>query len=659
MPADQVKSETALPKPPSLPKPVSLRAALIGLGLSSIVSFWGQYAADRLGYDPTYAQLPSCLILPFLVLVLAPNLFIKSATAGRGLTGSELLVIFAMGWVASMVPDRAMTRYLIAVVTAPHYFGSPENQWPEKFFAHLPDWLVLSNEKDAARGFYEGIGAGYPIPWREWVVPLFWWCSAVAALMWTGACLIVMLRKQWIEHDRLRFPLGEVGLHLTGAADPDHPDRPPFYRTAMFKNGLMISSAIMIWNLASYWRLWPPFPITGPDVTTITIERSFPAIPIRLNLFILCISFFANTEILFSVWFFQLLGILQQGVLARLGFFSTAGTIVPGGLVSIQSIGGMIVYVLIGVWMARHHLRDVWNKALGRASALKDQDELFSYRTAVIGVAAGMLYLVFWLYRAGMSFPIIALFLFFLFVFYLAIARVVAEAGLVMLDLPINAHQFTVGIVGSINLSRPDMTALGLTNAFARNWRTFTMIGISHVAWLREYIWPDRGHLFRWCCLAFGVSTFTSLVYVIFAGYTYGAQNLRTDPGGLGVGFYDLIISWINNATLVTSLELSFLASGGVLMVLLSLARYFFYWWPLHPIGLVVVASSPTTGAIFPIFLAWLIQTILIRIGGGRLYRGVQPLFIGILAGYVLGQGLSFLVDSIWFPDAPHQFDVF
>ncbi|MBI4551806.1 MAG: hypothetical protein HY710_06020, partial [Candidatus Latescibacteria bacterium] len=150
-----------------------------------------------------------------------------------------------------------------------------------------------------------------------------------------------------------------------------------------------------------------------------------------------------------------------------------------------------------------------------------------------------------------------------------------------------------------------------------------------------------------------------ALLYIIVAGYTFGARNLRTDPGGLGVGFYDLIIQWINNATRVSQLEITFLLSGVVLLLLLSAGRYFFYWWPLHPIGLVVVASGPTVAAVFPIFLAWLIQVILLRIGGGRLYRKVQPLFGGILVGYVLGQGLSFLVDSVWFPDGPHQFDAF
>lgn len=641
--------------------PISLRAAILGLILSALVSLWGEYAANRLGYEPTATQLPAVLLLPFLVLIVAPNLIVKSLAPHRALARSELIVIFSMGLVASMVPDQAMTKYLLVVVTAPHYFASPENRWVEQFFAYLPDWLVLSNEHGAARMFFEGMPPSQSIPWSAWVVPLFWWCSLIAALMCVGACLVVMLRKQWVDYDRLRFPLGEVSLHLMGTEeDPLRPGEPGLFRMRMFRVGWWLILGVMLWNIVSFWGLWPHVPMMASDSTLLTLNPAFPSLVIRLNLFVFCFFFFVNTEILFSLWVFLLLYILQAGILNRLGFISTSGTIVPGGLVSIQSIGGLIMFVLWGLWMARRHVREVWRKAMGRASHLDDDDELFSYRTAVLGLIVGMFYITCWLHSVGLSIPIILLFLFFLFIFYLTMARVVAEAGLVSVDLPVNAHQFTIGIVGSASLLRPDLTALGLTNAFARNWRTFTMIGLSHMAWLREYIGLDRRHLFRWCCLAFWVSAFTSVGYVIYAGYTFGAQNLRTDLGtDRGVRFYDLISQWINNATRVSEVEVLFFASGVVVMLLITAARYVLYWWPLHPIGMVVVASAPIGNAFLPIFLAWLIQTILLRIGGGRLYRKAQPLFIGILTGYLVGQGLSMLIDSLWFPDSPHPYEVY
>ena len=77
----------------------------------------------------------------------------------------------------------------------------------------------------------------------------------------------------------------------------------------------------------------------------------------------------------------------------------------------------------------------------------------------------------------------------------------------------------------------------------------------------------------------------------------------------------------------------------------MTIGRYLFYWWPLHPIGFVVAASSPIRIAFFPFLLAWITQTILLRIGGVRLYRSIQPLFLGMLVGYVLG---AVLTRSFW-----------
>jgi hypothetical protein len=122
---------------------------------------------------------------------------------------------------------------------------------------------------------------------------------------------------------------------------------------------------------------------------------------------------------------------------------------------------------------------------VGSLPYLNDREDLLSYRTALVSFVLGLLYVVFWLHHTDIALSTVSLFFTFLFVFYLAMAGVLAEAGLVTLDLPINVNMFTVSMVGSANLTPGDLTGLGLTNAFARNWRTFTMIGVSHVAWMR------------------------------------------------------------------------------------------------------------------------------------------------------------------------------
>ena len=120
-----------------------------------------------------------------------------------------------------------------------------------------------------------------------------------------------------------------------------------------------------------------------------------------------------------------------------------------------------------------------------------------------------------------------------------------------------------------------------------------------------------------------------------------------------------MAVAWIDNATRITELEVIFLGSGGLMTFLMIICRYLFYWWPLHPIGFVVAASAPIRVAFFPFLLAWLIQVILLRIGGVRLYRRVQPLFLGLLVGYIGGAAITYLVDWFWFIDTPHLYENF
>ena len=640
-------------------KPISLKTAVLGLSFACCVAFWGQHASAQLNYNYlTFPQMPLCLVIPFLVLILMPNVLIRSVARDAALTRPELLVIFSMGLIAAMVPDWGMVRYLISVITAPHYFASPENQWEAHFFAYLPEWAVIPNDQGQVSDFFAGRPAGLPIPWQDWVIPLFWWTSALGALLFIGACLVVIFRKQWVEHERLRFPMGEVVLRLL-ESDANASGRwPALFGNRLFQVGFAASLAVMAWNITGFWGVLPHVPLPGP-VFNVVIDPAFPPVAIRLVPYVLCFAFFVNVEILFSVWFFQVLGILQTGLLNRFGVVSPAETIVPGGLVSIQFCGGLIMFALIGGWMARDHIRNVLRKSLGRESDLRDENELFSYRTAVIGLVLGVLFMIAWLNAIGFSIPVAVLFLFFLLVFYFGIARVLAEAGLINLDLPINAHAFTVGMVGSASLSGSTLTGLGLTNAFARNWRTFTMVGLSHVAWWRDYLGENRGRLFLLVCLAFIAGTAISTGYVVYSGYAEGADNLHINLRNTGNLFFDLVVKWMKNATQISTLEILFLGTGMAVSVLLALGRYLFYWWPLNPIGFAIGASGPIRGVVFTLFVAWLVQVILLRIGGVGLYRKAQPLFLGILVGYVIGVLAAYVVDTLYFPDTPHIAEIF
>ena len=67
--------------------------------------------------------------------------------------------------------------------------------------------------------------------------------------------------------------------------------------------------------------------------------------------------------------------------------------------------------------------------------------------------------------------------------------------------------------------------------------------------------------------------------------------------------------------------------------------------------------SAPVKNAFFTIFLAWLTQTVVFRIGGRALYQKVRRMFIGVLLAYLFWQLVAMGVDLAWFPDRPHRWE--
>jgi hypothetical protein len=101
--------------------------------------------------------------------------------------------------------------------------------------------------------------------------------------------------------------------------------------------------------------------------------------------------------------------------------------------------------------------------------------------------------------------------------------------------------------------------------------------------------------------------------------------------------------------------ELVFFLVGGGIMSALIFLRHRFVWWPLHPVGLAVSGTHLLRHISFTIFLTWLLKLMVMKIGGPSIYRKSQPLFIGLLVGYVLGVVFSTMLDVIWFPEQGHQ----
>jgi hypothetical protein len=633
---------------PLLASAVTARSLTIGTFLTVLATTAGTYArfvlhTTRLDQN----HLSMAAVFPLVLIVL---LFTGRFKLQRG----ELLVIFCMPLIGSTMPTYFLGK-LIANIAIPHYMAGPENQWATYFDPHLPEWAVLP-PGEGLRWFYEGIPPGASIPWEIWLTPVFWWITLVAAFYGASLCLMVILRKQWVEHERIDYPLMEMPLAVVEES-PEKGFFPiPVMNKPVFWLGFALTMFVVMWNMVTYFS--PTFPAIPWQLPSVQFNQFFPPIPLRLYWVVVGFGYFMKLDILFSLWVFDLLTNIEMGTFNRFGYkvdlieeYSTN----PLSIGS-QAMGAFIVIVSVGFWMARHHLRDVWRKAFSNAPDIDDSAEIVSYRVAVVGLLVCSLYLLGWHLRTGMGLPFTLMFLFGALVMLLGVTRVIAEAGLVSLRAPLTPQPFGMMFLGTDGLSQRTLVSIALSYTWFADLKTTIMPALAHSTRLFDTI-PGRRRRLLWpIVLAMGAGVVSTFAYTIYTGYLNGAANYGgIFAQGLAEYPWDDLVKKSREPFSIRWKPVSFVTIGVVVASVLMFIRYRIPSFPLNPLGFAVGPAIPVRDVILPIFIAWFIKSITLRVGGIQAYRAARPFFIGMILGHFVGAGLSFFVDMIWFPGQGHS----
>ncbi|MEI6504238.1 MAG: DUF6784 domain-containing protein, partial [Armatimonadota bacterium] len=80
----------------------------------------------------------------------------------------------------------------------------------------------------------------------------------------------------------------------------------------------------------------------------------------------------------------------------------------------------------------------------------------------------------------------------------------------------------------------------------------------------------------------------------------------------------------------------------------LAFMRSQFLWWPFHPVGYLVSGSFGLFRLWLPIFITWLLKSLLLRYGGLKAYRKAWPFFIGLICGEFAAAFLRTIVDLVF-----------
>ncbi len=611
-------------------KIVTTKAIVVGCLLIPFNNLWIVYMEDVTGRSfPTTMSLFFNAIFTLLLLILF-NLLLQRFLPSLAFSQGELLLVYSLVAIGSCMAGVDMYSVLVPCLTHPFWFATPENKWEKLFLPYLPKWLMVP-DREILEGYFLGWSTFYT---KEhllaWLPVILLWTLFFMVLIFVMMCINVIFRKQWVENERLTFPIIQLPLALTD-------ERYHLFRNKLMWVGFGVSATIdIVNNINANFPFFPHIPIRDYDLSQFVRTYPWNAIgwtPLYFFPCIIGLAYLLPLDLSFSCWFFYLYWKAQSILSAAFGL-RAARPDMP--YINDQSAGAYLGIAFFVIWIARRYLGQVLRRALGKGSELEDRGEPLSYRTALLGIIGGTFFLLFFLTKAGMRLSTATLFLLIYFALSLAIARIRAELGSPAHDLHYaGPDQMLTRIMGVESLGKGDLAFFSLAWGFNRAYRAHPMPHQIEGFKIAERM-GGNARLYMWAMLlASFIGSLSAFWALLSTFYKYGAASAKLPPWVLGFGWesYNRLSSWLQMPRERDIFCGLFTAFGFLFCLFLMVMKGKFLWWPFHPVGYAVSSSWAMGLMWFPIFWAWLIKFIVLRVSGLKGYRHALPFFLGLVLG--------------------------
>ncbi len=654
---------------------------LLGTALLGVITPW----ADQVlrGTWIACCHLPIGVFVLFLVLLGLGALFSRIFRR-RQLSPQERAVIYILMLVGAGIPSFGLTAYLFPTIAGAYYFATPENRWAERLFPYLPQWLFPFDVQGAVQegavraaaasqsalyallppglqpagrrlviAFYEGLRPGQQLPWGPWLVPLVAWTFAALVILGCFLFLSLLLRRRWIEQERLVFPLVQAPLEFIL---PLPSNLKNMAQSALIRKRLLWLGAALPLCIHSLNGLHFYFPAV-PEIKLVIPLRQYFTGPLWRNMGIFTIfihfsvigfTYLIAKELSFSFWLFYLLFILQGAVFAYMGWQLKP---LPGyptpPHAALQMIGAFFMLTGTMLWGARDYWRQIWRQAWRQKAALRD-DEAVSWRFTLLGLAGGIVLFILWMTAAGVGAGWSLLTLLFFFIFALVLTRLVSEGGLLFVQA-FRPTDVIIAAAGTRILDAKSLTLLSfIQKVFMFDLRAFSLPSLMDAYKLADVCQIPLRKLLPWIIVSFLIAIISSYAAFMLMAYHWGAvrfnswfllvspqQTLQFVCGYLDHPYGTSVANWM------------LMGGGAVFTWIFAKLRSLYSWWPLHPLGYAMGPSWPMIQLWFSLFMGWLLKSLVLRYGGFRGFHAARPFFLGLVVGEFVAAGLWLVIDTI------------
>ncbi len=567
------------------------------------------------------------LSMLFFIMLVILNWLVRKIS-GKALSGYEMATIFCMLLVASGIPSMGLVDYLIPALVAPFYFADQANNWATHFHPHIPIWLVPSKDGNSEI-ILDFVRGGASVPWAAWIPCLAMWSTFLAAFYLATFSLCRLFSESWIHVERLSFPLVELPL----ASFEERTQ--PTWRGPVFWVGVLLPLFIYSWNsLPRYGVEVPAIPLSS------NLRRVFGGNVGVFNAIVypslIGFFYFVPSTVSCSIWAFFLLMKFEQGIGAWCGtdLISRGGQWYGSSAELHQGMGAMMVLMAGWIWVARSSLAKQFKAALSR----KDW--------APWGALLGFGYMVSFWHAAGMSLWVGATYFLGFFVIGMALTRLVAQAGLPYVQSAFLPTHWVTTFAGSETLSLQNMSLLGLNFPMSFDMAGFMMPSVMNGLKVSDRTGISRRGILMVMALAVAVALPVS--FYSFLTVTYEQGGSAKTSGWFFQGAPTLpfrtFSAMVKNPEGVDWHGVSFTAVGASVTGFLLFVTRRFSGWPIHPLGYMLAGSWVIQLSWFSCCLAWMVKGLILRFGGGQLYRSAAPFFLGLILGGFITPGLWALI---------------
>lgn len=623
------------------PGAMGVRALVLGLLLIPPNSWWVTHMEKvRNGPYPTSISLFANAVFLLVVLIIANN-FVRRVRAAWALSQAELMAVYTMVAIGSALSGHDFIPVLIQLMGHVAWFNTPSNQFVEMFGRFQPDWMAVKDMR-ALAGYYGGNSTLYSaVALRAWMIPVACWSACILAMCLVMMCLSILVRRQWVERERLTYPVVELPLQMTAPGGA-------LWRNRLFWMGFALAAGIDLLNGLHY--IWPNIPeliVKHQDMKPFIVNKPWNAVdwfPISYYPFAIGLGYLLPVDLLFSCWFFYLFWKGQMVLANAQGWDATP----QFPFIREQGYGGYLAIIVILAWNGRRYIASVFRRAFGRETEPGDSEQGISDRACLLIIGAASVFLVWFFVRAGMSLWLALLAWFLYFAMSVAITRIRAELGPPVHDVHFSGpdNMLSQGI-GTANLSGRDLTALNWFWWFNRAYRSHPMPVMAEGL---KAAHNTRSAERRWVAFMLAavlLGTLTAFWSFLDCAYRYGTAAKFYQGVGFGWENYNQLALRFTGP-LPANVQANYaIAVGFAAALVLGILRNTFFGFPFHPIGYAISGSWSMNLVWMPMLIAWVLKSNILRFGGLRQYRFFLPFFLGLILGQCVAGSLWSLVGLV------------